>query len=60
MSKLSISKQELIAKSLKLSRETLLARANRAYKALRDNPKLWQEELEERKELDGTLIDGLE
>lgn len=60
-SELDNSKQEVIAKALEsLARETLLSRANKAYKALRDNPKLWQEELKERAELEGTLNDGLD
>jgi predicted CopG family antitoxin len=60
-SELDASKQDVIIRALEiLARETLLARANKAFKALRDNPKLWQEELEERKELEGTLGDGLD
>ena len=33
---------------------------NESYSQLRSNPKAWKEELEERKELEGTLEDGLE
>ena len=33
---------------------------NEEYESLRTNNKLWKQELEERKELEGTLLDGLE
>jgi len=33
---------------------------NEQYEKLRSNKKLWAEELKERKELEGTLTDGLE
>jgi predicted DNA-binding protein len=40
-------------------RETFLDRANAAYAQLRKDPKAWRQELAERAEWDGTLMDGL-
>lgn len=54
------SKQIIIEQALgKLARENLLRRGNEAYAALKQNPELWKEELEEREEWDVTLEDGL-
>jgi hypothetical protein len=41
-------------------RERFLEATNRAYAALKANPKAWAEELAERRALEGTLADGLE
>ena len=41
-------------------RQRFLEEANRAYAALRADPKAWAEELAERRALSGTLGDGLE
>lgn len=38
----------------------LLKQANKAYAALRNDPKAWSEELEERTLWEATLFDGLE
>jgi hypothetical protein len=35
-------------------------KTNRAYAALRANPKAWEQELEERREWEATLRDGME
>ena len=42
-----------------LDRQKFFAKVNAAYKALKSDPKAWQEELEERAEWDGTLLDDL-
>jgi hypothetical protein len=55
------SKQRIIQNALeKIARENLLRKANQAYEALKSDASAWAEELEERKELEGTLGDGLE
>lgn len=41
-------------------RQQFLENVNRAYAALRADPKAWAEELAERRALEGTLSDGLE
>jgi len=41
-------------------REKFLESVNRAYAALRADPKAWAEELAERRLLEGTLADGIE
>jgi hypothetical protein len=41
-------------------RQLFLQKSNEAFAALRADPKAWEEELEERREWDGTLGDGLE
>lgn len=41
-------------------RESMLQEANRAFAALRADPKAWAEELEERKLWESTLADGLD
>ena len=43
-----------------LRRQTLLEETNRAYAALRSNPKRWKQEQAERAAWDATLADGLE
>jgi len=43
-----------------LKREDRLRRGNEAYARLREDPKAWAEELEERRLFEGTLMDGLE
>jgi hypothetical protein len=61
MSKINSSKQKIIERALdRLERESLLKRANEAFEAIRSNPEAWKEELEEQKEWDITLNDGLE
>lgn len=40
-------------------RERFLDQANAAYARLRTDPKAWRQELSERAEWDGTLMDGL-
>jgi hypothetical protein len=42
------------------SRRRLLEAANALYAALRNDPKTWREELEERALWENTLMDGLE
>jgi len=41
------------------SRDKFLDEVNAAYRRLQANPKAWKAELAERKEWDGTLMDGL-
>ena len=41
------------------SRDKFLDEVNAAYARLQADPKAWKEELAERKEWDGTLMDGL-
>ncbi len=43
-----------------LQREQLLQRTNEAYATLKKNPKLWEEEVRERKLWDTTLPDSME
>jgi hypothetical protein len=43
-----------------LRRQTILEETNRAYAALRSDPKKWREEQEERAAWEATLADGLE
>lgn len=43
-----------------LRRQRLLQETNRAFAALRSDPKAWQAELEEREQWDATLRDDLE
>ena len=40
-------------------RRRFLERVNVAFAALRGNPEAWQAEVEERRQIDGTLGDGL-
>ena len=42
------------------ARKLILEKANKAYEELRANPELWAQELEERKEWEVTLSDGLD
>ena len=61
MSKINTSKQKIMERALdRLKREDLLKRANEAFEALRRDPVAWKKELEEQKEWDITLNDGLE
>lgn len=41
-------------------RQRFFAKANAAYKTLRSDPEAWAEVIDERKELEGTLLDNLE
>ena len=41
-------------------RRTMLEEGNRAYAALRQDPKAWKEELDERARWDNTISDGLD
>lgn len=51
----------VMAKALEAyRRQRILDQANRAYSALRKDPKAWRELEEERKEWEVTLSDGLE
>ncbi len=53
--------QEVLAKALEAyRRQRILVETNRAYAALRKDPKAWKELQEERREWDSTLLDGLE
>jgi len=52
---------EVLAEAIDaLYRKRFLEECNRAYARLRNDPKAWKEEQEERKLWDGTLNDGLE
>ena len=44
----------------KMRRHALVQQINEDYAQLRQDPKAWAEELEERREWDCTLLDGLE
>ncbi len=58
---LGAPRTRVVEKALdKLAGEQLLKRANRAYEELMKDPQAWQEELEERKDWEATLGDGLE
>lgn len=53
--------QEVISRAIEQYQEQLFWRqVNEAYARLRQNPTAWQEELEERRLWDNTLMDGLE
>ncbi len=55
------SKQDIIARAIdKFARELFLKKANEAYSLLRQSPKEWKELIEEEKEWDVTLADGLD
>jgi hypothetical protein len=55
------SKVEIIEEALLLYRHHERMRLlNESFDQLRSNKKLWEEELEERRELEGTLLDGFE
>jgi hypothetical protein len=43
----------------KSERDTFIDQANEAYARLRSDPEAWRQELAERAEWDGTLMDGL-
>ena len=53
--------QAVLEKALKLYEERAFwEKTNRAYAALKANPRAWEQELEERQEWEATLKDGLE
>ena len=53
--------QEVLAKALEMyRRRRLMEMGNRAYAALRSNPKAWEQELAERRLWEATLADGLD
>jgi predicted CopG family antitoxin len=53
--------QEVLEKAIEAyRRKQLLEMGNRAYAALRSNPKAWEQELAERKLWESTLADGME
>lgn len=55
------SMQQVLAEAIEqYRRRKFLEEANVAYAALRADPKAWEGELEERRVLEGTLMDGLE
>lgn len=55
------SMQALLARAWELyRRQRILELSNAVYAAMREDPQAWQEELEEREALEGTLADGLE
>lgn len=55
------SKVEIIEEALKSYRfHERMRLLNEEYENLRSDKKAWAEELKERKELEGTLLDGLE
>lgn len=55
------TKSIIIEKALKeLDKKIAFEKFNKAYSNLKANKQMWEEELEERKELDGTLEDGLD
>jgi len=55
------SKIEIIDEALKSYRfHERMRRLNEEYERLRSHKKVWNQELKERKELEGTLLDGLE
>ena len=55
------SMQAILEKALKLYEERAFwEKTNRAYAALKANPRAWEQELEERQEWEVTLKDGRE
>lgn len=53
--------QEVLEKAIEAyRRKRLLEMGNRAYAALKDDPKAWEQELAERKLWENTLADGLD
>jgi len=55
------SKVDIIEEALKFYRfHERMRLLNEEYERLRSDKKAWAEELEERKELEGTVLDGLE
>lgn len=55
------SKQELLTQAVYLLiRKNLLDQTQMAYQDLKKDPKAWKEYEDELKELDGTLMDGLD
>jgi len=56
-----ISIQAVVEKAIENYRhQYVLAKTNRAYAKLRTNPKAWEEEINERRNWESTLSDGLE
>jgi Asp-tRNA(Asn)/Glu-tRNA(Gln) amidotransferase A subunit family amidase len=57
----SVSMQEILDQAIEAyQRQKYLEDVNTAYAALRDNPRAWAEEQEERSAWDLTLADGLD
>jgi hypothetical protein len=53
--------QEILEKAIEVyRRKRLLEMGNRAYAALKNDPKAWEQELVERKLWENTLADGLD
>ncbi len=53
--------QQVLAKAVEAyRRQRILKRTNAAYALLRSDQRAWQEMLDERAELEGTLADGLD
>jgi hypothetical protein len=58
---MGISKQAIVEKAVsRLLRDEFLKKTNEEYAQIKANPYLWSIELQERKEWDATLSDGLE
>jgi len=59
--KLGVSMTEVLNRAVeKYRREVFLSETNRAYARLREKTVEWKEELEERRQWDNTLSDGME
>ncbi|MGH2351621.1 MAG: toxin-antitoxin system protein [Chloroflexota bacterium] len=57
----SLSIQEVLDRAVEwYRRHVFLEKANEEYARLRADPQAWEEELAERRLLEGTLMDGLE
>lgn len=55
------SLQEVLDRAIEEHRRRiLLEEANAAFAAIKNDPKAWRQELDERAQWDGTLADGLE
>lgn len=53
--------QEVLEEAIEAyRRRVFLERCNAAYAALRSDPQAWEEEMQERREWEGTLADDLE
>ncbi|WAM33807.1 ribbon-helix-helix protein, CopG family [Caldicellulosiruptor morganii] len=60
-SELNQPMQKIIQEALKeYKRKVMLSKTQEAFAALKENKKLWQEEIEERKLWENTLQDGIE
>jgi hypothetical protein len=56
-----LSIEAILAKAIEhYRRQSLLDKANQAFAKLKNNPQVWQQELEERVVWEATLVDGLE